>query len=61
MSLVDQYLRSPPSSFKTMSVELILISIFLTVVLLLVASGSLRFSYQVYAWAKWPCYCHPLG
>jgi hypothetical protein len=51
-NLFGQYLNSPPSSFKTISVESVLVPVFITALLLLTGCRWLRISYQIYAWIQ---------
>ena len=52
ISLVEQYFNSRPSSYKTMSIESPIVGVFITLLLLLIASRWLRISYQIFAWAQ---------
>src|ERR1700736_818606 len=52
VNLIQQYVNSPSSSYRTMSIESTLVAVFITMLLLVVAWRWLRLSYQIYAWAQ---------
>jgi Gpi18-like mannosyltransferase len=52
INLFQQYVNSAPSAFKTMTVEVVILSFGIVVALLVLSVRWLRISYQVYSWSQ---------